>query len=174
MPALKLAGPASSNPKTAAASRADQVCRFTAVQIDEYRGGRRRIVAHVGSAKTEAELGLLVQQARDRLKDDRQGVLDLGIEPQVAKVPLVSVASELALFAHPSAEVPASGASINAARVLSTCSRMLFDALAAVFTDLGFDRGRRHRAPPKAAPTCSTVMSHHRQRVWQGHPVHLL
>jgi hypothetical protein len=83
----------------------------TAVQIAEYSDGRRRIVAHVGSAQTEAELGLLVQRARDLLEDDRQGVLELGIEPRAAKVTLVSAASEPALF----------------------------DALDGVFTDLGFD-----------------------------------
>jgi hypothetical protein len=110
----------------------------TAVQIAEYSGGRRRIVAHVGSAQTEAELGLLVQQARNLLKDDRQGALELGIEPRVATVALVSESSEPVLFAHPP-RVPASGASVGPARVLGTASGVLFDALSAVFTDLGFD-----------------------------------
>jgi len=81
------------------------------VQIADYSGGRRRIVAHVGSAQTEAELRLPVKRARDLLEDDRQGVLELGIEPRAAKVTLVSAVSEPALF----------------------------DALDGVFTDLGFD-----------------------------------
>ena len=33
----------------------------TAVQIAEYAGGRQRIVKHVGSAHTEAELGVLAR-----------------------------------------------------------------------------------------------------------------
>ena len=51
----------------------------TAVQIAESVDGRRRIVRHVGSARDEAELGLLLAQARDLLADDAQGVLDLGM-----------------------------------------------------------------------------------------------
>lgn len=52
----------------------------TAVQVAEYVGGRRRIVAHVGSAHTEGELGLLLEQAHAMLTDAAQGVLDLGVE----------------------------------------------------------------------------------------------
>jgi hypothetical protein len=39
----------------------------TAVQIAESVQGRRRIIAHVGSAHTDAELGLLMQRARELL-----------------------------------------------------------------------------------------------------------
>ena len=53
----------------------------TAVQIAEYAGGRQRIVKHVGSAHTEAELGVLLQRARDLLQDPAQGVLDLQVTP---------------------------------------------------------------------------------------------
>jgi hypothetical protein len=53
------------------------------VQIAEYDGGRRRIVAHVGSAHTEAELGILLERAREMLGDPAQGAFDLGIEPAV-------------------------------------------------------------------------------------------
>ena len=41
----------------------------TAVQIAEYDDGRRKIVAHVGSARTEAELGILLERAREMLAD---------------------------------------------------------------------------------------------------------
>ncbi len=44
----------------------------TAVQIAESVQGHRRIVAHVGSAHTEAELGLLVEQARGLIDDAAQ------------------------------------------------------------------------------------------------------
>jgi hypothetical protein len=120
--------------------RVRTVSGATAVQIAEYvGGGRQRIVAHVGSAHTEAELGLLQQRARDLLEDDRQGVLELGLEPAVRKAAMVGPASEPALFAHPPARVSAPGSGVGAARVLGTASRVLFDALGAVFTDLGFD-----------------------------------
>lgn len=39
----------------------------TAVQIAEYADGRQRIVEHLGSAHTEAELGLLLERARELL-----------------------------------------------------------------------------------------------------------
>lgn len=109
----------------------------TAVQIAEYVGGRRqRIVAHVGSAHTEAELGILLQRARDLLADDRQGVLDFGFEPEAVRTGLVASAGEQALFGDPSA-VPAQ--LVGSGRVLGTASRVLFDALAGVYDGLGFD-----------------------------------
>ena len=61
----------------------------TAVQIAESVDGRRRILAHVGSAHTEAELGLLVGRARELLDDPGQGELELGIEPLASKVTLL-------------------------------------------------------------------------------------
>ena len=48
----------------------------TAVQIVEKRGGVRRIVEHVGSAHSDAELAVLMQVARERLHAGQQ-VLDL-------------------------------------------------------------------------------------------------
>lgn len=70
----------------------------TAVQIAEYAGGRQRIVTHVGSARTEAELGMLLARARALLEDPGQGVLDLGVEPAVPVVGLAAPAAEPALF----------------------------------------------------------------------------
>lgn len=55
------------------------------MQLAEYVQGRRRIVAHVGPALTEAELGLVTEQARDLLEDAAQEVLDLGVEPSPAQ-----------------------------------------------------------------------------------------
>ena len=51
------------------------------MQIAEYSRGMQRIVEHVGSAHTEAELGLLLERARELLENPAQGVLELGIEP---------------------------------------------------------------------------------------------
>ncbi len=109
----------------------------TAVQVAEYDGGRQRIVKHVGSAHTEAELGVLLQQARDLLGDPAQGVLDLQVEAAPSVTPLLAPAETPALF-DGAAGPPARGRD-GPGRVVGTDSRVLFDALAGVFTDLGFD-----------------------------------
>lgn len=51
----------------------------TAIQIVESVAGKRRIVGHLGSAHDEAGLALLVNEARDLLREDDQGELDLGL-----------------------------------------------------------------------------------------------
>ncbi|GAB3350722.1 IS1634-like element ISMsm6 family transposase [Modestobacter lapidis] len=110
----------------------------TAVQIAESVKGRRRIVAHVGSAHTEAELGLLMERARELLADPGQGELDLGVEPMTVQASLIGPAVEAALFeepALPTRERPV----VAAPRVVATASRVLYDVLAGVFTSLGFD-----------------------------------
>jgi Transposase DDE domain len=106
------------------------------VQIAEYDDGRRKIVAHVGSAHTEAELGILLERAREMLADPAQGAFDLGIEPAVPRARLVAPAAAPALF---DAERPdAAPAAARAARVVSTDSRLLFQALDGIYDDLGF------------------------------------
>ena len=108
----------------------------TAVQIAEYDGGRRKIVAHVGSAHTEAELGILLERARELMDDPAQGAFDLGIEPAAPRARLVAPPATPALF---DAEVPGgSSASAGPPRVVSTDSRLLFRVLDGVFGDLGF------------------------------------
>ena len=62
----------------------------TAVQIAESVQGRRRIVRHVGSARDEVELGVLIDEAHRLLTDDRQGMLDLGITPVRAKAAMLA------------------------------------------------------------------------------------
>lgn len=99
----------------------------TAVQIAESVSGRHRIVCHVGSARDEAELGLLIEEANRLLIDDQQGFLDLGITPTaVAKVAMVSRSTATGLFPDPpSAAVQV----VPRARVLKTSSTLLYDAL---------------------------------------------
>ena len=110
----------------------------TAVQIAESVAGRRRIVRHVGSARDEAELGLLIDQARQLLVDDGQGVLDLGITPTVRKAVLVPPPAAAVLVpGAPAQPVPAP--TVSAPRVLKTASEVLFEALAGVYAELGFD-----------------------------------
>ncbi len=115
----------------------------TAVQIAESVGGRRRIVAHVGSAHTEVELGLLMQRARELLADPGQGALDVAVSAMVAKTDLIGDRAEATLFddgvvADPAAR-RASASLVAPAQVVATGSEVLFEALARVFTDLGFD-----------------------------------
>ena len=112
----------------------------TAVQIVEYAGrGRQRIVAHVGSAHSEAELGVLMARARELLQDPGQLALDIdpGPHPEQVVDELLAGPAGPALFdqADPGRPARVSGP----AQVTGTYSRVLFEALAAVYADLGFD-----------------------------------
>ena len=109
----------------------------TAVQIAESVKGRRRIVAHVGSAHTEAELGLLVERACELLADPGQGELDLGVEPMAVKASLIGPAVDAVLFEE--ALAARERQVVAAPRVVATASRVLYDVLAGVFTGLGFN-----------------------------------
>ena len=109
----------------------------TAVQIAEYVAGRQRIVKHVGSAHTEAELGVLMARARELLEDPEQGVLELGVEPTPPTAALVAPTAERTLLDSVPAAPPAVRSSRG--RVVGTDSRVLFEALAAVYAQLGFD-----------------------------------
>ncbi len=108
----------------------------TAVQIAEYVAGRQRIVAHVGSAHTEAELGVLLERARELLVDPAQGVLEFPVDPVPRVTALVRPAEVPGLFDGPR---PPAGVRDGVGRVLSTDSRVLYEALAGVYADLGFD-----------------------------------
>lgn len=109
----------------------------TAVQIAESVGGRRRIVRHVGSARDDAELGLLIEAAQRLLADDSQGELDLGITPKSVRAHMVPSPAE-ALFPD-GAGVPAARQLVARPRVLKSCNGLLYDALAGIYASLGFD-----------------------------------
>ena len=107
------------------------------MQIAESIDGRRRIVAHLGSAHTEAELGVLLEQARSMLEDAGQDELDLGVVPTPRRRRLLAPASaDEALFAAPAGTVER--ARVSAPQVVGTSSRLLFDVLAGVYEELGF------------------------------------
>lgn len=108
----------------------------TAVQIAQYVAGRQRIVAHVGSAHTEAELGVLLERARELLADPAQGVLGFEVQAEPRVSPLAGPAGAPVLFEGPR---PPAGVRDGAGRVVSTDARLLYDALAGVYADLGFD-----------------------------------
>jgi hypothetical protein len=111
------------------------------VQIAESVGGRRRIVRHVGSARDEAELGLLMEEALRLLADDRQGVLELGISPALSQAVMVPRPAQAALFVD-TAGPSASRRMVSRPRVLKTCSGLLYDVLARVFQPWLRRRGR--------------------------------
>jgi hypothetical protein len=111
----------------------------TAVQVCESVDGRRRVVAHVGSAGDEFELGLLMDQARDVLADHvGQRTLDLGPGAPVVRAPVVGAAGAAGLF--PAAVAAPKAVGVEPSRVLATKSRLLFDTVAGVYDDLGFGR----------------------------------
>ena len=109
----------------------------TAVQIAESVDGRRRIVRHVGSARDDAELSLLMEHARQLLTDDAQRELDLGLTPKAVKAEMVP-APAATLFTD-TADGPIRPQLVARPRVLKSCSGLLYDALAQVYASLGFD-----------------------------------
>jgi hypothetical protein len=70
----------------------------TAVQIAQHVAGRQQIVRHVGSAHSDAELGVLMERAEELLGDPGQGSFDLGVEPQRPVVPRSGAAGQPALL----------------------------------------------------------------------------
>jgi hypothetical protein len=117
----------------------------TAVQIAEYVSGRRqRIVAHLGSAHSEAELGLLIARAQGMLDDAAQGELDLGLAKVQRRVRLAPPPPDLALFAPATSPEGASKGvrplveTTKPGSVVATASGLLFDLLAGVYDCLGF------------------------------------
>ena len=108
----------------------------TAVQVVESVNGRRRIVAHLGSAHTEAELGVLMEQARQVLADPAQCRFDLEVPEVRGRVELVSGGEQVLFGSLPEPARPV--ATVSAPRVVSTASALLYQVLAGIFEDLGF------------------------------------
>ncbi|MFN8013971.1 MAG: IS1634 family transposase [Dermatophilaceae bacterium] len=106
----------------------------TAVQIAESVAGRRRIVRHVGSARDEGELGLLIAEANRLLARDAQHELDLGLTPVAPKAVMIPAPSQ-GLFPGE----PQERRWVRRAHVLKTSSGLLYEALAGVYAGLGFD-----------------------------------
>lgn len=90
------------------------------------------------SARDEAELGLLIAEARRLLADDAQGELDPGITPAVPRAVMVPAPARELLPAGG----PAVRRRVRRPRVLRTNSGLLCQALAGVYASLGFDGGR--------------------------------
>ena len=105
-----------------------------AVQVMRKAGGRDELVEHVGSAHTDAELGVLLERAR-RIAAEGQQVLDFEVPTPVERVDDVADwrAGELVRPDRPPAGVSGAG------RTVGTSSRLLYDVLAAVYDRLGFN-----------------------------------
>lgn len=122
----------------------------TAVQIAESVAGRRRIVRHVGSARDEAELGLLIAEAHRLLADNQQGILDLGITPALPKATMVP-AAQAGLFADAGAASP-SRQLVARPRAQDVCRAALRNAGRGVRQPRVRRRGRRSLPRPGDRP----------------------
>ena len=106
-----------------------------AVQVARKDRGRVVIVAHVGSAHTDAELGILLDQAR-RVVTGEQGAFDIEVPVRLARVGDVPDWRTSTLLPVPPAP---KGVPVGSGRTASTSSRLLYDLLGAVYDWLGFD-----------------------------------
>lgn len=107
-----------------------------AVQVARKDRGRVQILAHVGSAHTDAELGILLDEARQILHGQQQA---LQIEVPARPARIDDVADWPAASALIPAPPAAQGALVGAGRTAATSSRLLYDVLGAVYDWLGFD-----------------------------------
>jgi hypothetical protein len=101
-----------------------------AVQVVRKQQGRREILAHVGSAHTDVELGILLEKARG-IADGDQEALELEAPRKVAQVN--EVADWRPIDAVPAPRFAGPG------RTTATSSRLLYDVISAVYDWLGFD-----------------------------------
>jgi hypothetical protein len=106
-----------------------------AVQVIRKVGRRDELVEHVGSAHTDAELGVLLERAR-RIATGDQDVLDFEVPVRTQRV--TDVADWRAGTLTPSPGGP-KGAPAPPGRTAATSSRLLYDVLGSVYDWLGFD-----------------------------------
>jgi hypothetical protein len=92
-------------------------------------------LAHVGSAHTDAQLGILLEKAREIASED-QGALDIEVSARTQRVDDVAdwKAGMLTLPTGASKRAP-----MPPGRTTATCSRLLYDTVGAVYDWLGFD-----------------------------------
>jgi hypothetical protein len=106
-----------------------------AVQVVRKHRGQRTILAHVGSAHTDAQLGILLERAR-RMAAEDQGVLDIEVAARTQSVD--GIADWRAGELIPATTRP-KGAAAPPGRTAATHSRLLYDVLGSVYDWLGFD-----------------------------------
>lgn len=109
------------------------------VQVMRKVDGRDVVVAHVGSAHTDADLGILLQRAGEIAADGQQ-VLDFEVPVPVARIADVADWRDDGQVAPaPAAAVPAPVAATTAARTVGSSSRLLYEVIGAVYDTLGFN-----------------------------------
>ncbi len=106
-----------------------------AVQVMRKSGRRDELVSHVGSARTDAELGVLLERARGIATGD-QDVLDFEVSARTQRVSDVADWRTGTLTLSPG--VP-TGAPASPGRTAATSSRLLYDVIGAVYDWVGFD-----------------------------------
>jgi hypothetical protein len=106
-----------------------------AVQVVRKHRGQREILAHVGSAHTDAELGILLERAR-RIATGDQEVLDIEVAARAERVADVANWRAGMLVSLPTGP---KGAPAAPGRTAATSSRLLYDVIGAVYDWLGFD-----------------------------------
>ena len=106
-----------------------------AVQVARKDRGRVVIVAHVGSAHTDAELGVLLDQARQIVTGEQEAfAIEVPVRPaRVEDVPDWRTSTLIPAPAAPE------GAPVGSGRTAATSSRLLYELLGAVYDWLGFD-----------------------------------
>ena len=105
-----------------------------AVQVARKDRGRVVIVAHVGSARTDAELGILLDEARQIVAGEQEA-LDIEVPVRPARVQDVPDWRTSTLIPSPPV---AQGEPVTSGRTAATSSRLLYDLLGAVYDWLGF------------------------------------
>ncbi|WP_143543532.1 hypothetical protein [Rhodococcus sp. BUPNP1] len=106
-----------------------------AVQVVRKHRGRHEILAHVGSAHTDVELGILLERARQFLHGDH-GMLDLDVPTPVEQITDVA---DWRTGQLPGSTTSTRGELAGAGRTVRTSARLLYDVLAFVYDRLGFD-----------------------------------
>lgn len=109
------------------------------MQIVESVQGRRRIVRHVGSAHDEVELGILYETAQEVLAGDAQGALDLGMMAAPRVAPLTREPGPRTLVPTTGPFPRRRAERVPPGKVVRTQSRVLYDVVATIYDDLGFE-----------------------------------
>ena len=108
-----------------------------AVQVARKDAGRVVILAHLGSAHTDAELGILLERARAMVIGG-QVALDFEVAARAQSMAGVADFRERVLIAELSGPRVAAPV-VGPGRTIGTCSRLLYDVLGHVYDWLGFD-----------------------------------
>ena len=106
-----------------------------AVQVARKEIGRVVILAHLGSAHTDAELGILLERAR-RIIAGGQQVLDIEVAARAQCLADVPDYREPTLLEAPQ---PKAAPVAPPGRTTATSSRLLYDVIGGVYDWLGFD-----------------------------------